>query len=91
MVVNAWLRPGNVASSSNVLEFLKESIEILKDKQIGLLRADSGFLGRKFFGFLEVKVINYIIVCKMFPTLKNQIKELRFSLIKGYSPSIFAL
>lgn len=76
MVANAWLRPGNVASSSNVFEFLKESIEILKDKQIGLLRADSGFFGRKFFEFLEARVINYIIACKMFSTLKNQIKEL---------------
>lgn len=77
MVANAWLRPGNVASSSNVFEFLKESIDILKDKQIGLLRADSGFFGRKFFEFLEARAINYIIACKMFPTLKSQIKQLR--------------
>jgi len=27
MVAKAWLRPGNVASSSNLFEFLKENIE----------------------------------------------------------------
>ncbi len=77
MVANAWLRPGNVASSSNVFEFLKESIDILKDKQIGLLRGDSGLFGKKLFEFLEARAINYIIACKMYPTLKKQIKELR--------------
>lgn len=76
MVANAWLRPGNVVSNSNVYEFLKESIDILQNKQIGLLRGDSGFFGRKFFEFLESRSINYIIACKMYPTLKKQIKEL---------------
>ncbi len=77
MVVNAWLRPGNVASNSNIYKFLKETIAILKDKQIGLLRADSGFYGHKFFEYLEEKAINYIIACKMYPTLKRQIKDLK--------------
>lgn len=46
MVVNAWLRPGNTGSASGMNEFLDETFEILADKKVGLIRADSGFLCR---------------------------------------------
>ena len=77
MVANAWLRPGDTAASSNVFEFMKESIEILKEKQIGLLRGDSGFFGKKFFEFLEERSIHYIIAAKMYPTVRRTIRELQ--------------
>ena len=44
MVANAWLRPGNTADSSSCKEFMEETFnEVLKDKHVGLIRADSGF------------------------------------------------
>ena len=42
MVANAWLRPGNTAALSNCKAFVDETFEILKDKKVGLVRADSG-------------------------------------------------
>lgn len=56
---------------------MTESIEILKEKQIGLLRADSGFYGQKFFEFLEKRQINYIIACKNVFDIKNADKGLK--------------
>jgi len=44
MVANAWLRPGNTANSSSCKEFMEETFgQVLKDKKIGLVRADSRF------------------------------------------------
>ncbi len=41
MVINAWMRPGNTSSLSNCINFLKETLSIVSDKKVGLLRADS--------------------------------------------------
>lgn len=43
VVANFWLRPGNVHSANNILQFLESTLHHLDDKSVGLLRADSGF------------------------------------------------
>lgn len=76
MVANAWLRPGNTTALSGCQSFIDETFEILKDKKVGLIRADSGFYANDFLTYLETeKKINYIIAVKLYPTIK---KELRY-------------
>jgi len=77
MVANAWLRPGNTQALSNAYNFLLETLDILEGKKIGLLRADSGFFGGKFFEYLENKIINYIIACRLTPLLKLEISKIK--------------
>lgn len=78
MVANAWLRPGNTSALSNCKAFIDETMEILKNKTVGLIRADSGFYSNDFLNFLEEKKtpINYIIAVKMYPTLKQELRSL---------------
>jgi hypothetical protein len=76
MVANAWLRPGNTAALSNCKAFIDETFEILKDKQVGLVRADSGFYAHDFLNYLETeKQSNYIIAVKMYATIKKQLQS----------------
>lgn len=77
MVANAWLRPGNTAALSNCKSFIEETFEILKDKKVGLVRADSGFYAHDFLNYLETeKKINYIIAVKMYPTIKRELRAI---------------
>ena len=76
MVANAWLRPGNTAALSNCKAFIDETFEILKDKQVGLVRADSGFYAHDFLNYLETeKQSNYIIAVKMYATIKKELQS----------------
>jgi hypothetical protein len=75
MVANFWLRPGNTSSANNVLAFLQETFEVLANKTVGLLRADSGFYRKDVMDWLEQRRIDYIIAIKMYPTLKLSIRE----------------
>lgn len=78
MVANAWLRPGNTGSLSNCKSFIDETFEILKDKKVGLIRADSGFYGHDFLKYLETeRQTNYIIAVKMYATIKQELRKER--------------
>ena len=59
MVVNAWFRQGNTGSTSNVQAFLEETLEILQNKKVGLVRCDSGFYSDVFLSDLEKRKLNY--------------------------------
>lgn len=77
-VANAWLRPGNTADNSSCKEFLEETInDILCDKHIGLVRADSGFYTEKILSYLEEENINYIISTRMYPNVKHAVWGLK--------------
>ena len=72
MVANAWLLPGNTPSLSNCKAFIDETSEILKDKKVRLIRADSGFYAHDFLNHLEhEKKTNYIKAVKMYPAIKQ--------------------
>ena len=74
MVANAWLRPGNTADSSNCKAFMEETFDVvLKDKKIGLVRADSGFYTEELLSYLEQKQHNYIIAVRMYPNVKSEV------------------
>lgn len=74
MVANAWLRPGNTADSSNCKAFMEETFnEALKDKKVGLVRADSGFYTQELLAYLESKQLNYIMATRMYPNVKSAV------------------
>ena len=75
MVANFWLRPGNTGSANNVIAFLEETFDILKNKTVGLFRADSGFYQKKVMEWLESRRTDYVIAIKMYPYLKDAIKS----------------
>ncbi|MGB9774863.1 MAG: IS1380 family transposase [Bacteroidota bacterium] len=73
MAVNFWLRPGDTSSSNNFCNFLIDTLERLKGKRIGLLRADSGFFSSKILSFLEKREepIDYIISARLYSGVKR--------------------
>lgn len=73
MVVNCWNRSGNTGSSSNVINFLKETFSILSGKKIGLFRADSGFCTSQVLDYLETEAIPYVMSCKLYANLQQEI------------------
>jgi len=75
MVCNFWLRPGNTSSANNIIAFLEETFDILSSKTVGLFRADSGFYQKDVLEWLENKSIDYVIAIKMYPVLKQSIKD----------------
>jgi hypothetical protein len=73
MVANFWLRSGGASAANNFESFLKDTLDKLKGKTIGLLRADSGFYDRKIFELLESLSIQYIIAGQMYPVVQREI------------------
>jgi hypothetical protein len=73
MVANCWNRSGNTSSSSNCIHFLEETFSILKNKKIGLFRADSGFCSESILKFIEGKTIAYVMSCKLYANLQSTI------------------
>lgn len=66
LVAGFWLRPGNVTSGHNAMNFLIELLQGLPAHlRLGLVRADSGFYNRELFEVLEQRKIPYIVVCKL--------------------------
>ncbi len=74
MVVNAWMRSGNTADLNNWEDFLYETFKvILRNKEVGLVRADSGFYSNEFLKWFEKEKLNYIIAVKFYENIKYQI------------------
>lgn len=78
MVVNAWLRPGNTNDGANAVNFFREVLGVFGQRhRVGLVRADCGFCIGSFLDLLEEKQIDYIVVCRLMPTLRRQIAGLK--------------
>lgn len=75
MIANCWLRPGNTAAMNNFIHFLYDTLEKLKGKKVGLVRADSGFFCGEILDELEKKEnqIPYIIACRFNARVKYTI------------------
>lgn len=76
MVVNSWLRSGDTSSAHQCVDFLNETLSILQNKKIGLLRADSGFASDTIFTHLETRQINYVIAGRMHQGIQDKIKQI---------------
>lgn len=77
MVVNSWLRSGDTSSAHQCVDFLEETLAILQNKKIGLLRADSGFASDTIFTHLETKQVNYVIAGRMHQGIQDKIKQIK--------------
>ena len=77
MVVNSWLRSGDTSSAHQCVDFLNETLSILQNKKIGLLRADSGFASDTIFKYLEKEQINYVVAGRMHQGIQDKIKQLK--------------
>lgn len=77
MVANFWLRSGDTHSANNFEAFMEQTLRNLQNKQIGLLRADSGFYSKKIFELLENRTspISYVIACPMYVTIQRLIQS----------------
>lgn len=86
MVANAWLRPGNTATSSSCVDFMRETFDMcLSGKKVGLVRADSGFYTEDILGYLEQEKKNYVIAVRMYANIRSEVPGDRnwISLAKG--------
>jgi len=73
MVIQAWMRTGDSASSTDIEGFLNVVLKTLEKSKIGLIRADSGFFGEETLNTLEQRGLKYIIAAKMYKGLTQQI------------------
>jgi hypothetical protein len=88
MVVNSWMRRGDVSSSAGFDQFLNQTLEMIPCSKIGLIRGDSGFSGNDILSHLELLNLDYIIAHPLRSTLVDEIldrKRWTRSSIKGIS------
>ena len=64
LVANMWLRSGDTSSANNFLSFLEDTLSKLKNKNVSLLRLDSGFFQSDILDYVEEKSIDYVIAAK---------------------------
>jgi hypothetical protein len=75
MVIQAWLRSGDSADSTDFKTFIELLLKTIDGSRIGLLRADSGFFGNEVLTCLETNKMKYIVAAKMYPTIVQKIFE----------------
>jgi hypothetical protein len=75
LVANLWLRSGNTASAESFVPFLEDTFQKLRNKNISLLRLDSGFYGKEVFEYLEQreKPINYIVAVRFYEPIQRML------------------
>jgi hypothetical protein len=72
-ILHGWLRSGNTASGRGAVEFLKEALAKLENRQwIHVVRADSGFFDQELLQFLEEQGLRYIVVARLTRWLKAE-------------------
>ena len=75
-VLNGWLRSGNTGAGRGAVDFLKESLELLADKKIRLVRADTGFCDQKLLRYIEDEKLSYIVAIRMTSWVKKEVYAL---------------
>ncbi|WP_185602159.1 IS1380 family transposase, partial [Paenibacillus sp. 598K] len=74
MLLNACLRPGNTSSSTDVLPFAEQTLDLLDSHPVRYARFDKGFGGEDFYAFWESRKIGYVGKLKWTPRLQQQVK-----------------
>jgi hypothetical protein len=73
MISNFWLRSGDSYTTNNFFGFLEDTLSKLDGKNVGLIRADSGFYNKEIFDYLEdgrKNPIDYIIAARFYHPIK---------------------
>jgi hypothetical protein len=76
MIANAWMRPGNAGTANNVYNFFEETLKIVNKERIGLVRADSGFYGNRFFCYMEKLKVMYVVAVRVNALMKQQVLDM---------------
>jgi hypothetical protein len=77
-ILHGWLRSGNTAAASGVVEFLQEALAKLESLEwIRRVRADSGFFAEELLKYLEELKLSYIVVARMTPWLKREARRVK--------------
>jgi hypothetical protein len=72
-ILHGWLRSGNCGTARGVVEFLKEALALLSERQrIRRVRADAGFFDQALLSFLEERSLSYIVVARLTRWLKGE-------------------
>src|SRR6267154_849132 len=72
-LLHGWLRSGNCGTARGVVEFLKEALALLSERQrIRRVRADAGFFDQALLSFLEERSLSYIVVARLTRWLKRE-------------------
>ncbi|AYD46374.1 hypothetical protein D6B99_01325 [Arachidicoccus soli] len=72
-MANMWLRSGDASSANNFLAFLEDTLAKLKNKEVSLIRLDSGFFQSDILDYLEDSEKKYIIAAKFTHPLQRMI------------------
>jgi len=76
LVVQFWLRPGNVHSATNVVNFTLDLLSNLpRHIRVRLIRADSGFYQDEWLSLLESQGLGYIVVAELHQKLQHLIRK----------------
>jgi hypothetical protein len=75
LVANMWLRSGDTSSANNFLSFLGDTLTKLKNKNISLIRLDSGFCQTSILNYLEQKQMDYVVAVKFTQPLQRMIHD----------------
>jgi len=76
--LNAVLRPGNTHSSTDAAAFLKQTFDLLGDRNVKYARFDKGFGGEDFYSSWESKGIGYVGKLKWTQRLANEVQACRY-------------
>ena len=76
MIANAWMRQRNKGTTGSTKLFLTETLEILSNKKVGIVRCVIGFNIHDFLSELEIKKLSYITAVIFYPTIKNEVRRL---------------
>lgn len=77
MVANFWLRRGDSHAANNFVSFLEDTLNKLQDKQVGLVRLDSGFYDQEVFEALESRDLSYIVAARFYWPIQRAISRQR--------------
>lgn len=72
--LNASLRAGDTSSSTDVLPFAEETLELLGPRKVRYARFDKGFGGEDFYTFWETRHIGYVGKMKWTTRLQQHVQ-----------------
>lgn len=75
LVANMWLRSGDTSCANNFLSFLEDTLFKLENKNVSLIRLDSGFFQKDIFDYLEQSSKNYIVAAKFHHPIQRIINQ----------------
>lgn len=75
MLINAALRSGNTSSSTDVLPFAEQTLDLLSGREVRYVRFDKGFGGEAFYDFWESRQIGYVGKLKWTNRLAEQVSQ----------------